>query len=81
MATTRLSQILLLALAVTPTAAAVLCCIYILLVGETASFNWQSRIWPVVILQVMAIIVFGIHADSNRNLAPGDEKDWILEFI
>jgi glycopeptide antibiotics resistance protein len=81
MASNQLSKILLLALAATPTAIVMLAAAYLLLAGETASFNWQTKIWPVVALEVIAIVAFSIHADRNKSLAPGDAREWVLEFI
>ena len=81
MASNRLSKILLLVLAVAPTVIVTLAAAYLLLAGETASFNWHTKVWPVVIIQIVAIVAFSFHADSNKSLAPGDSREWILEFV
>lgn len=81
MASNRSSQLLLLTLAVIPTVIVVVMAAYLWLHGETTNFNWQSKIWPVVAIQLVAITAFGFHAGSNKRLAPGEAGEWIFQFI
>lgn len=71
MATNRPLQILLLLLALVPTAIVIVTTAYLLLAGETATFNWQSKIWPAVVLHTLSISAFWAHASANKRLAPG----------
>ena len=81
MSRNRLLKILLLALAVLPCAIVAVAAVHIWLSGETEIFNWQSKIWPVVTLQLAAIAAFWAHASSNNRLAPGELGNWIFQFI
>jgi hypothetical protein len=81
MATNRPLQILLLLLALVPTAIVIVVAVYLLLAGETATFNWQSEIWPVGALQVLAIAAFWAHASTNKRLAPGEIGGWVLQVV
>ena len=81
MAHHRLLKALLLALAVLPCAIVAVMAAHIWLSGETETFNWQSKIWPVVVLQLGAIGAFWAHASTNKQLAPGELGNWIFQFI
>ena len=81
MSRNRLLKVLLLALAALPCAIVAATAIHIWLSGETETFSWQSKIWPVVVLQLAAIGAFLAHASSNNRLAPGELGNWIFQFI
>jgi hypothetical protein len=49
--------------------------------GETPTLDWHSSIWPVVALQVAAIIAFSVHAASNNRLAGNEVAERVLEFV
>ncbi len=74
-------QILLLVLALLPTAIAAAIAAYLLLAGETDAFNWQSTIWLVVALQAVSIVLFWVHASNNKQLEVGEAGGWLLQFI
>jgi hypothetical protein len=74
-------QILLLALALIPVGMVAVTSIYLLLYGETDSYNWKTEMYAPAIIQVASIVAFGLHADSNKRLAPGEASTWALQFI
>lgn len=74
-------QMMLLVLALLPSAIVAVIAVHIWLSGDAASYDWQSKIWPVVILQAVSIAAFWLHACSNERLAPGELGEWILQFI
>lgn len=77
----RLAQITLLALALLPTIIVAVMVARIWLSGSAEAQDWQEEIWPVVILQVISIAAFWMHAGFNKKLAPGELGGWILQFI
>jgi predicted lysophospholipase L1 biosynthesis ABC-type transport system permease subunit len=77
----RLARILLLAFAVLPTAVVVVVAIYIWLTNNSANLRWDSKIWFIVIWQVLAIVVFVVHAGRNRRLAGGERGEWVFQII
>lgn len=77
----QLGQMLLLVLALLPSVIVAVIAAQIWLSGDAASYDWQSKIWPVVILQVVAIAAFWTHAGANKRLAPGELGGWILQFV
>jgi hypothetical protein len=77
----RFLKVLLLALAILPCAIVAVMAIQMWLSGETESLNWQTSIWSVVVLQLVAIAAFWGHAISNKHLAPGELSAWVLQFI
>lgn len=74
-------QILLLALALLPSAIVVVMLAQIWLFGDATAYDWQGRIWPVVTFQVVSIAAFWVHACSNKRLAPGELGGWIFQFV
>ena len=76
----RLKKILFLILAVLPTAIVAVMVVPIWLFGEE-QHNWNSTVWPVVLLQIIAIGSYWMHAESNKRLAPGELGEWVLQFI
>ena len=81
MMSNRLFQILLLVLALIPAGMVAVMSIYLLLYGETDSFNWNTVILSPAIIQIGSIVAFGLHAESNKRLAPGEVSAWVLQFI
>ena len=81
MAINRLVQPLLLTIALLPCAIVVVLVLHVWLNGETDTLNWQSAIWPVVVLQLLALAAFWAHAASNARLAPGELGGWIFQFV
>jgi hypothetical protein len=81
MSSNRLLQFLLFTLALLPCAIVAVMAARIWLVGETEMLNWQSVIWPTVLLQLVSIGVFSAHASSNKHLAPAEIGNWVFQFI
>ena len=77
----KLGQMTLLVLAVLPSAIVAVMAVHIWLSGDATIYDWQSKIWLVVILQVVSIAAFWMHAGSNKRLAHGEFGGWILQFI
>jgi hypothetical protein len=77
----RLAQIILLVLALLPTAIVAVMVAHMWLSGNAATQDWQGKIWPVVILQVVSITAFWAHAGSNKSLVPGELGAWVMQFI
>lgn len=77
----QLAQVVMLGLALLPTGIVALMALHIWLSGSDANLDWQSKIWPVVILQVISIVAFLTHAKFNKSLAPGEIGGWALQFI
>lgn len=74
-------KILLLVFAVLPTAVVAVMAIYIWRTNNSTNLRWDSKIWFVVIWQVLAIVVFIVHASRNQRLAEGERGDWIFQMI
>lgn len=81
MSLSRPLQIALLVLAVLPCFVVAVIAMRIWLYGESPTLNWQSSIWPVVALQVAAIVAFSIHAARNKRLAESEVAERVLEFV
>ena len=73
-------RLAMLILALLPTGLVVAIALNILF-SEHAMFEWHSTIWPVVILQVIAIVAFCVHARLNKALSPEEADDWTMQCI
>ena len=80
MSSNRPLQFLLFVLALLPCVIVAVIAARIWLAGETETLNWHSSIWPVVVLQLISIGAFWAHANSNKQLAPGELGDWVFQF-
>ena len=76
-----LAQIILLILAVLPMGLVVLLALRIWLLEDVSAYAWKSKFWPVVILQVVSILFFCMHAIFNKKLTPHELSGWLLQFI
>lgn len=74
-------EILLLVLATLPLFVLAFVAIRIWLNGETEELNWQSSTWPLVFLQVVALIAYFVHLICNKTLTDGESGHWVIEFL
>jgi hypothetical protein len=77
----RLVQVMLLVLAILPVGVVAVMTTLIWVYGDSEVKDWQSKIWFVVILQVVSIGAFWAHAGVNKRLVPGELGEWALQFI
>ncbi|MFE0501247.1 hypothetical protein ACFW0P_10755 [Lysobacter soli] len=71
----------MLVLAILPSAVVAWFALKIWLSGPTPQLNWHTAIWPVVGLQLIALLAFIVHAMRNSHIESGERARWIWEFI